>query len=88
MNKRLIRRARVWPSAIALLIALPALAQAGTLGTPAAPDYGSGVSIGVLSGHNFNTPESDGRPAVKFFTYGVRAFKKGDYRHAIDMYKV
>jgi len=57
-------------------------------GTLMAPDFDSGVSVGAMSDGNFNTPESDGRPGVKFFTYGVRAFQKGDYRHAIDMYKV
>jgi TPR repeat protein len=41
-----------------------------------------------LSNGNFNTPESDGRPGIKFFTLGVQVFRKGDYRHAIDMYKV
>ncbi len=59
--------------------------QAGVI---AAPDYGSDVSAGALSNGNFNTPESDGRPGVKFFTLGVQAFRKGDYRHAIDMYRV
>ena len=54
----------------------------------AAPDYGSGASAGSLSNGNFNTPESDGRPGVRFFALGVQAFRKGDYRHAIDMYKV
>lgn len=53
-----------------------------------APDYGSGASAGPLSNRNFNTPEADGRPGVKFFAYGVQAFRKGDYRHAIDMYKI
>ncbi|HVX05169.1 MAG TPA: sel1 repeat family protein [Rhodanobacteraceae bacterium] len=57
-------------------------------GTLTAPDFDSGVSAGALSDGNFNTPESDGRPGVKFFTYGVQAFQKGDYRHAIEMYKV
>lgn len=54
----------------------------------AAPDYGSEASAGSLSNGNFNTPESDGRPGVKFFALGVQAFRKGDSRHAIDMYKV
>jgi hypothetical protein len=77
MNRRLIS-AKVSAIAAALVIAAPALAQAGMSGTPAAPDYGSGASAGALSDHNFNTPESDGRPGVKFFAYGVQAFKKGD----------
>lgn len=54
----------------------------------AAPDYGSEASAGSLSNGNFNTPESDGRPGVKFFALGVQAFRKGDSRHAIDMYRV
>lgn len=68
----------------------PARAQT-TVAVPgeiAAPDYGSGASAGSLSNGNFNTPESDGRPGVYYFDLGVRAFKKGDYRHASDMYKV
>lgn len=73
---------------MALAVALPVQAQTDRVGVLTAPDYGSGTSAGALSDRNFNTPESDGRPGVKFFTYGVQAFKKGDYRHAIDMYKV
>jgi TPR repeat protein len=53
-----------------------------------APEYGSGTTAGSLSNGNFNTPESDARPGVKFFALGVEAFQKGDYKHAIDMYKV
>jgi len=76
-------------SAVAMAIAFPAEAQiARTGGEIAAPDYASGASAGAMSNGNFNTPESDGRPGVKFFTLGVQAFRKGDYRHAIDMYRV
>lgn len=75
-------------AAVALTLALPAAAQADKSGTLVAPEYGSGVSGGGLSNDNFNTPEADGRPGVKFFAYGVEAFRKGDYRHAIDMYEV
>lgn len=57
-------------------------------GEIAAPDYGSGASAGSLSNGNFNTPESDGRPGVYYFDLGVEAIRKGDYGHAIDMYKV
>lgn len=68
---------------------LPSLAQSGiTSGVVVAPDYGSAAAAGAMSNGNFNTPESDGRPGVKFFTLGVQAFRKGEYRHAIDMYKV
>lgn len=68
---------------------LPARAQSNTLGNIiAVPDFDSGASAGSLSDRNFNTPESEGRPGVEFFTPGVQAFRKGDYRHAISMYKV
>ncbi|MGH8184470.1 MAG: tetratricopeptide repeat protein, partial [Rhodanobacteraceae bacterium] len=75
---------------LGLVFAATASAQttASHAATVTAPDYGSGASAGALSDSNFNTPESDGRPGVKFFTYGVQAFRKGDYAHAIDMYKV
>lgn len=65
--------------------ALPALAQSTTT---AGPDYSSGLSVGGLAAGNFNTPESDGRPGVKYFAYGARAFRDHDYAHAIDMFKV
>ncbi|HJR12506.1 MAG TPA: sel1 repeat family protein [Rhodanobacteraceae bacterium] len=74
---------------VALMLSLPSPAQS-TIQSEivAAPDYRSGAATGNFSDGNFNTPESDGRPGVKFFTLGVQAFRKGDYRHAIDMYKV
>lgn len=68
---------------------LPAHAQSGTVSqVVTGPSYDSGTATGQLSDANFNTPEADGRPGVKFFTYGVQAFKKGDVTHAIRMYKV
>lgn len=70
-----------------LVLAQPAAAQR-EVRSMSAPDYGSGASAGALSNRNFNTPESDGRPGVKFFALGVQAFRKGDFRHAVDMYKV
>ncbi len=36
----------------------------------------------------FNTPTDDGRPGEYYFALGVQAVKKGDYAHAIAMYKV
>lgn len=60
----------------------------GTGNVIAAPDYDSGAAFGAFSDQNFNTPESDGRPGVKFFTLGALAFERGDFAHAIDMYKV
>lgn len=75
--------------AVAAAIALPMQAQTISAGKGiAAPDYGSMSSTGKPVNLNFNTPESDGRPGVYYFDLGAQAFKKGDYRHAIDMYKV
>lgn len=89
MMKRPVSLSPVLLGAIAAALCLPALAQAPTTaGGIAPPDYGSGALDGSLSNRSFNTPESDGRPGVYFFTLGVQAFRKGDYRHAIDMYKV
>jgi len=36
----------------------------------------------------FNTPTDDGRPGEYFFALGAQAVRKGDYVHAIAMYKV
>jgi hypothetical protein len=36
----------------------------------------------------FNTPTDDGRPGEYFFALGVQAARKGDYKHALAMYKV
>lgn len=74
--------------AVALMIGPAVFGQTGSRGVLTAPDYGSGATAGALSDGNFNTPEADGRPGVKFFTLGVQAFRKGDYLHALDMYKV
>jgi hypothetical protein len=37
---------------------------------------------------SFNTPMEDGRPGEYYFALGVQAVKKGDFVHAIAMYKV
>lgn len=63
----------------------PVRAQTATGGqTPshalAGPDYGEDG--------NYRSPAADGRPGVYFFDLGAYAYKKGDYAHAIDMYKV
>lgn len=68
---------------------LSSQAQSVTYGNAAAaPDYGSGFSAGLMSDANLNTPEVEGRPGWKFFELGSLAFKKGDYSHAIGMFKV
>lgn len=87
MSSRVILSSVALSGAIASAVCGTSSAQ-GVRTSLVAPDYGSGASAGAMSNGNFNTPESDGRPGVKFFTYGVRAFRKGDYQHAIDMYKV
>lgn len=75
---------------VALVAAsLPCHAQSETRGNVAAgPDYGSGFSAGLMSDANLNTPAVEGRPGWKFFELGSLAFKKGDYSHAIAMFKV
>lgn len=84
---------RGWTFALSALLAmvtvLPAGAQTDSTTTMlTAPDYDSGAAAGALSNGGFNTPESDGRPGVKFFTLAVQAFRRGDYAHALDMYQV
>lgn len=64
----------------------PSAATPGATAT--APDYTSGLSAGLLTSDNYNTPEADGRPGAKFFAYGVAALKQGDLKHAVDMFKV
>ena len=88
MTTRWVKRIPLVSAAVALAIALPVAAQIDQPATMTAPDYDSGASAGAMSDSHFNTPESDGRPGVKFFTYGVQAFRKGDFQHAIAMYKV
>ncbi|WP_019465177.1 tetratricopeptide repeat protein [Dyella japonica] len=36
----------------------------------------------------FNSPTDDGRPGEYYFALGVQSVKKGDFEHAIAMYKV
>lgn len=89
MNTKSVLLAALASTAVAMANSPFAMAQAkGNASVLAAPDYGSGASAGQMSNGHFNTPESDGRPGVKFFTYGVQAFRKGDVQHAIAMYKV
>lgn len=81
-----------WVSALsgvaALLVALPVVAQTDAPHEVAAPDYGSDSTSGVMSNDNFNTPESDGRPGVKFYKEGMAAYHHKDYEHAVYMLKV
>lgn len=80
----------VLPSAaVSLALALPASAQLSAKnGEIARPDYSSDASSGFLSNTNFNTPESDGRPGVKFYMEGMDAYHHGHYEHAIYMLKL
>jgi hypothetical protein len=89
MNTKPALLAALVSTAVAVTNSPLATAQANANASVlAAPDYDSGASAGAMSDSHFNTPESDGRPGVKFFTYGVQAFRKGDFQHAIAMYKV
>jgi TPR repeat protein len=52
----------------------------------AAPVAGSDHSED--NSRSFNQPTDDGRPGEYYFALGVQAVKKGDYEHALAMYKV
>ena len=84
--------AAIISSAVVSTFALPAGAQIDVGGmhgnVVTAPDYGSGASANGLSNNNFNTPESDGRPGVKFYKQGMAAYHRGDIKHAIYMLKL
>lgn len=68
MRPRTVPAASLLPVSIALAFSASALAQSMTSSPEvAAPDYDSSASSGFLSNTHFNTPESDGRPGVKFF---------------------
>lgn len=74
---------------VSLVIAMPAAAQTPTNnGELARPDYSSDTGSALLSNTNFNTPESDGRPGVKFYVEGMEAYHHGHYEHAIYMLKL
>lgn len=75
-------------SVVAIMFFSPALAQTDGQPKITAPDYDSGATAGSISDSHSNTPESDGRPGVYYFNLGAQAFKKGDYVHAVAMYKV
>ncbi|HJR12507.1 MAG TPA: sel1 repeat family protein [Rhodanobacteraceae bacterium] len=73
----------------ATAIATPAAAQTlGRNGELSRPDYGSAPQSAFLSNTDFNTPESDGRPGVKFYKEGMAAYHRGDIEHAIYMLKL
>jgi hypothetical protein len=86
MRTRNVLVASILPVSIALLFSVSANAQTMMSRSPqvAAPDYGSSASSGFLSNTHFNTPESDGRPGVKFFAEGMAAYSQHDIRHAIN----
>jgi TPR repeat protein len=70
---------------IGMAMGTSAWAQAGSMPVPT---YRSGVSAGAMSGHNFNTPEEDGRPGVRFYIEGMNAYHKGDLTHALNRLKL
>lgn len=69
-------------------VVVPACAQNGATGTVTGPEYGSGTSAGTISDQSENSPESDARPGVYYFNLAAQAYKRGEYKYAIDMYKV
>lgn len=80
-----VRKVRAWKVLVAALLFA---AVSSSWAQVERPDYDSGASAGSISSANLNSPESDGRPGVYYFNLGAQAFKKGDYAHAVDMYKV
>jgi len=55
----------------------------------AAPSYESDYTASMhLSGSAQNTPEADARPGEYYFLKGAEAFRKHDYKFAIQMYEV
>ncbi|WP_114240603.1 tetratricopeptide repeat protein [Dyella sp. C9] len=57
--------------------------------TPAAaPVATTTTDTGEDNSKAFNTPLDDARPGEYFFALGAQAARKGDYTHAIAMYKV
>ncbi|HLI19273.1 MAG TPA: sel1 repeat family protein [Rhodanobacteraceae bacterium] len=74
--------------AVALAMASSAQAQTTRAGGEIAPpDYRSCIETCAYT-ENFNSPEADGRPGVKFYYQGMKAYKDKDYAHAIYMLKV
>lgn len=88
MNIRKVFSAAATCGVVAIMLPLSVLAQTQTARTLAEPQYGSGASTGAISNSNFNSPESDGRPGVKFYEEGMAAYHHKDYRHAVYMLKL
>lgn len=88
MRKPRLVLASVLSGAIAVALIVPALAQTAPASAPVAPDYGSGAAAVGMSNNDFNSPESDGRPGVKFYKEAMAAYHRGDYKHAVYMLKV
>jgi len=55
---------------------------------PVATTSQAAVDPSEDNSRSFNTPTDDGRPGEYYFALGVQAVKKGDFEHAIAMYKV
>lgn len=53
-----------------------------------APVYDSADQAGAPPSYVAGTPESDARPGQYYFNLGAEAFRRQQYRHAIDMYRV
>lgn len=79
--------ALVLSGAVALASALPALARADAASQTAA-DAGGSQPATICTLGKVKVASLDGRPGMKLFLDGAVAFRKGDFRHAVYMYKV
>ena len=75
-------------SLAALLCLSAAVTTAAAQTNDRAPVYDSADQAGAPPSYVAGTPESDARPGQYYFNLGAEAFRRQQYRHAIDMYRV
>lgn len=74
---------------LAAMLATPVAAQIKVRQAELAqPDYSSGASDGFVANTNFNTPESDGRPGLRFYAEGMDAYHHGNVNYALSRLKL
>lgn len=74
---------------LAAMLATPVVAQIKVRQAELAqPDYSSGASGGFVANTNFNTPESDGRPGLRFYAEGMNAYHRGNINYALSRLKL
>ncbi len=74
-----------WANADTPLPTIPLDPQASSA---KATDYSATPDMPRMRSDTFNTPQDDGRPGEYYFYLGALADRRGDYEHAIAMYKV